>query len=230
MKITCSVFAGAGFLLASFAGTAQKSAPKSDLDASVRLNQIQVIGSHNSYHAGLLPGIAQLLQQKDPEAFKGLDYSHTGLAAQLDHGIRQIELDIFADSKGGRYAHPLGPKLVAQAGLPADPDPYPDGIMLKPGFKVMHVQDLDYASNCQPFIACLQIVRAWSQAHPGHVPIFILVETKQDMPDNKAIPWAVPEAWTPTIFDALDAEIRTVFSGDEMITPRPGTWAPSQSG
>jgi hypothetical protein len=197
---------------------AQTTRPVSDPDASVRINQIQVIGSHNSYHAGLLPGIAKLVQQEDPKAFATLDYAHPDLATQLNHGIRQIELDIFADSKGGRFAHPSGPALVAQAGLPADPDPYPNGVMLKPGFKVMHVQDIDYASNCQPFVACLQIVRAWSKAHPEHVPIFILVETKQDIPKAE-IPWTVPEPYTAATFDALDAEIRSVFSANEMIAP-----------
>jgi hypothetical protein len=91
--------------------------------------------------------------------------------------------------------------------------------MLKPGFKVMHVQDIDYASNCQPFVACLQIVRRWSAAHPQHVPIFILVETKQDVPENSEIPWTTPEPFTAATFDALDAEIRSVFSGDEVIVP-----------
>jgi hypothetical protein len=52
--------------------------------------------------------------------------------------------------------------------------------MMKPGFKVMHVQDIDYRSVCQPFSACLKEVRAWSHAHPHHIPIFILVETKQN--------------------------------------------------
>jgi hypothetical protein len=206
-----------GILLTALSAAAQT--PASNSDASVRINQIQVIGTHNSYHAGLPKGIAKLLEQKNPEAFKGLDYSHAGLADQLDHGIRQIELDIFADTQGGLYAHPYGPKLVAQAGLPPDPEPYPSGVMLRPGFKVMHVQDLDYVSNCQPFVACLQIVRAWSRQHPDHVPVFILVETKRDMPDDKSIPWTVPEPWTPRVFDALDAEIRSVFAKTEMIEP-----------
>jgi hypothetical protein len=132
--------------------------------------------------------------------------------------VRQIELDIFADSKGGRFAHPKGPIAVAQAGLPADPEPYPESVMLKPGFKVMHMQDMDYASNCQPFVACLQIVRSWSKAHPEHIPIFILVETKQHLPDNKH-PWTPVEPFTAETLDALDAEIRSVFSADELITP-----------
>jgi hypothetical protein len=198
---------------------AQSIARVVDPYASIQINQIQVIGSHNSYHAGLLPGIAKLIKQKNPQAFATLDYAHADLATQLNHGIRQIELDIFADSKGGRFAHPLGPALVAQAGVPVDPEPYPTGVMLRPGFKVMHVQDIDYVSNCQPFVACLQIVRAWSKAHPEHLPIFILLETKQDVPGDTEIPWTTPEPYTAATFDALDAEIRSVFSRDEMITP-----------
>jgi hypothetical protein len=190
----------------------------SDPDASVRVNQIQVIGTHNSYHAGLLPGIAKILHEKDPEDFKGLEYAHADLATQLDHGIRQIELDIFSDAAGGRFAHPLGPAMVAKAGLPPDADPYPGSLMQRPGFKVIHVQDIDYASNCQPFVACLEIVRKWSNAHPLHVPIFILVETKQDVPDAK-IQWTQPEPYTAATFNALDAEIRSVFSKNEIITP-----------
>jgi len=218
MKIFRYALVAIAALIIATLASAQTPGPEKNSDASVRINQIQVIGTHNSYHAGLLPGIAKLLEQKNPEAFKGLDYAHGGLATQLDHGIRQIELDIFADSKGGRYAHPFGPKLVAEAGLPADADPYADGVMLKPGFKVMHVQDIDYVSNCQPFVTCLRIVRDWSNAHPQHVPIFILVETKQDVPDDK-LPWTAPEPYTSATFDTLDAEIRSVFSKDEMITP-----------
>jgi hypothetical protein len=211
--------AGFGILAALLSAAAQTPEPGNNPDESVRINQLQVIGTHNSYHAGLPPGIAKLLEQKNPQAFDGLDYRHAGLADQLDHGIRQIELDIFVDAQGGRFANPYGPKLVAQAGLPPDPDPYPNGLMLRPGFKVMHVQDLDYVSNCQPFVACLGIVRDWSRQHPDHVPIFILVETKRGAPDDKGIPWTATEPWTPQVFDALDAEIRSVFPKSETITP-----------
>ena len=207
-----------GISLIATSAFAQTTAQGVDPDASVRINQIQVIGSHNSYHAGLQPGIAKLMQQMNPAAYATLDYTHAGLAAQLDHGIRQIELDIFADSKGGRFAHPQGPAMAANAGLPADPDPYPNGEMLKPGFKVMHVQDIDFVSNCQPFVACLQVVRAWSKAHPRHLPIFILVETKEGKPDAER-PWTETEPFTATAFDALDAEIRSVFPANEMIVP-----------
>jgi hypothetical protein len=207
-----------GISMIATCALAQPATRGVDPDASVRINQIQVIGTHNSYHAGLLPGIAKLMKQRDPGAYATLEYAHADLDTQLNHGIRQIELDIFADNKGGRFAHPLGQAMVAQAGLPADPDPYPNSVLLKPGFKVMHIQDIDFVSNCQPFVACLQIIRAWSRAHSEHVPLFILVETKEGMP-NAEIPWTATEPYTAATFDALDAEIRSVFSRNEIITP-----------
>ena len=187
-------------------------------DGAIKLNQIQVIGTHNSYHAGIALNESKLWQAKYAEAFKGLDYRHQPLTQQFDSGVRQIELDVFADTKGGLYTHPSGPSTVAAAHLPPDPDFDPNGIMTQPGFKVMHVQDIDYRSTCQPFIGCLKEIHEWSDAHPGHIPIFILVETKQGKPEGK-LKLTVPEDFTSATFDALDAEIRSVFSPDELITP-----------
>ncbi len=187
-------------------------------DGTLKLNQIQVIGTHNSYHAGIAPNEGKIWQAKYADAYKGLDYQHQPLPQQFDSGVRQIELDVYADSKGGLYAHPSGPSMVAAAKLPPDPDFDPNGVMSKPGFKVMHVQDVDYRSTCQPFTACLEQVRQWSRAHPDHVPIFILVETKQGKPRGE-LHLTEPEPFTSSTFDALDAEIRSVFPASEMITP-----------
>jgi hypothetical protein len=184
---------------------------------TVRLNQIQVIGTHNSYHAGIAPNESKIWQAKFAKAYEALEYTHPSLTKQLDGGVRQIELDVFADTKGGRYAHPSGPANAAAAGLPSDPPFDPNGIMEKPGFKVMHIQDVDYRSNCQPFTACLEEVKQWSQAHPHHIPIFILVETKQS--SIKELKLTEPETFTSSTFDALDAEIRSVFAPSELITP-----------
>ncbi len=189
-----------------------------DRDGALKLNQIQVIGTHNSYHAGIAPSEQKLWEMKDPDVFRGLDYQHETLTRQLDSGVRQIELDIFADSEGGRFAHPAGPRMVAEAQLPPDPPFDPEGVMMKPGFKVMHVQDIDYRSVCQPFTACLKEVRAWSQAHPHHIPIFILVETKQNSSEGP-MQLTLAEPFTPAVFNALDAEIRSVFPPEELITP-----------
>ena len=207
-----------GLALCLFTGSLPCFAAASSAKDFLKINQIQVIGTHNSYHAGLAPSEAKLLEQKNPKLYQALEYRHRPLDQQLTAGVRQIELDIYADSAGGRYVHPMGIDAVAAAGLPKDPDFDPDGLMSKPGFKVMHVQELDYRSTCQQLIACLKIVRAWSQAHKNHVPIFILLETKQSElpPQYHARP---PEKFTSATFDALDAEIRSVFRPNEMITP-----------
>ena len=194
----------------------QSSAPEQD--RTLRINQIQVIGSHNSYHSGIAPSEQKLIEQKNPKAMRALDYAHAPLADQLTGGVRQLEIDIYADSKGGRYSHPAIVGKVAEAGLPADPDFDPLHEMDKPGFKVMHVLDVDQRSSCHTFIACLTTIRSWSQQHPQHLPIFILVETKQGR--EGAAPQAhQPEPFTSETFDALDVEIRSVFSPKEMITP-----------
>jgi hypothetical protein len=183
----------------------------------VRLNQIQVIGSHNSYHIGLAPSETAWLQKVNEKSAAGLDYQHPSLDVQFNMGVRQVEIDVYADVKGGRYAHPANLKMIADAGLPADPPFDPNGLFLKPGFKVMHAQDIDYRSNCQPFTGCLAVILKWSNEHPGHVPIFVLIETKdaRGRPDFQV----EPEKFTPAVFDDLDKEIRSVIPKSKMIVP-----------
>ncbi len=211
ISLTIAVFAMGGLALAQQTTAAEQ-------DQRVHVNQIQVIGSHNSYHAGFPPSARKLMEMKNPKALHGLDYHHAPLGDQLTGGVRQIEIDVFADAKGGRYAHPAILNMVAKAGLPADPESDPHHEMEKPGFKVLHMQDVDVRSTCMTLIACLTDVRTWSKQHPHHLPIFILIETKEgkmrELPNA-----AMPEPFTAPVFDALDKEIRSVFKPSEMITP-----------
>lgn len=173
------------------------------MDANLRLNDIQVIGTHNSYKLPMAPQELAAHRRRDPGGADGLDYGHRPLAEQLDRGVRGLELDIYYDPQGGRYAHPSLPAKQRQA-------------MRQPGFKAMHLSDIDYRSNCQPFAECLRIVRDWSQAHPRHVPILILINAK----DGPAAPGAVqPLPFDAVAFDALDAEIRAVFPPGSLIEP-----------
>lgn len=219
MTLRCAMCVSLGsLLLATGACAVAQDGGLMAQDKIVRLNQIQVIGSHNSYHAGFAPSERKFLEMKDPKALHGLDYHHAPLGDQLSGGVRQIELDIFADPTGGRFAHPMIDREVAAAGLPADPDYDPNHEMDKPGFKVMHMQDFDQRSVCHLFVTCLTQVRTWSQAHPHHLPIFILVETKEgqvsEVPDAvKALPF------TPVILDAMDKEILSVFRKGEIVMP-----------
>jgi hypothetical protein len=208
-------FALALLVLASSPGLAQSQVRQ---DKLIRLNQIQVIGTHNSYNTGFAPSEEKFFSAQYPKAFHGLEYHHQPLADQLSGGVRQLELDIVADPKGGRFAHPKIVELTKQQGLPADPDFDPQHEMEKPGFKVVHLGDLNERSSCQRFVQCLEDIRGWSKAHPNHVPLFILVEDKQGRISQ--LPGAVEaEPWTGETWDALDREIRSVFPEKEIITP-----------
>jgi len=209
-----------GAMFCMVAGAQEKNAVNNVAaqDKVVRLNQIQVIGSHNSYHAGFAPSERKFLELKDPKALHGLDYHHAPLADQLSGGVRQIELDIFADPTGGRYAHLWLDDAVKKTGLAPDPsfDPYHE--MDKPGFKVMHMQGFDQRSTCHLFVTCLTEVREWSQAHPRHLPIFILVETKEgDVEEMPKAAKALP--FTPAVLDRMDKAILSVFKKSEIVTP-----------
>lgn len=188
-------------------------------DSGIRLNQIQLLGSHNSYHvapseqilgwlgtfAALAPGIAAELG--DPAL---LNYTHPTITTQLERGLRTFELDVFADSSGGRFAHPLLPELLNLGG------PRPTG-MDQPGMKVLHIQDIDFMSRCPTLIDCLTEMRAWSDGHPGHLPVIINVELKDDpLPDPFAA--TAIEPFDAANMDRLDAEIRSVL-GDRLLTP-----------
>lgn len=61
--------------------------------ADLRLNQIQVIGTHNSYHLRPAPAMLASAIRVNPAA-KEWDYSRLPLDKQLDHGIRSFELDL----------------------------------------------------------------------------------------------------------------------------------------
>ena len=82
-----------------------------------RLNQLQVIGSHNSYHIAPDGAIRELLVSRNAQRAQALDYTHRPLAEQFSKlGIRQVELDVYADPKGGLFASPAARSIVRALG------------------------------------------------------------------------------------------------------------------
>ncbi len=57
------------------------------------LNQIQVIGSHNSYKKAIDPKLFAVLQKADSAGMSKIDYSHAPLTEQLNLGLRALEID-----------------------------------------------------------------------------------------------------------------------------------------
>lgn len=182
----------------------------------IRLNHIQVLASHNSYKQAIEAPLFEQLLAEDSSRFLGLEYEHRSLTKQLDLGIRKLELDIVHDPKGGKYAHPLGLAMVTSQGIA--PLPYdPEGDMQLPGFKVLHVQDIDFRSNCLLLTSCLQEILDWSDQHPRHLPIAISFNAKDgkiDLPD-----FEVPLSFTSTAFDSLDQALLSVFPREKILAP-----------
>ena len=69
----------------------------------LRLNQIQVIGTHNSYHIAPAGALMQAFAAQNAELAASVDYTHRPLPEQFARlGIRQIELDLFASENSAR--------------------------------------------------------------------------------------------------------------------------------
>ena len=176
------------------------------------MNQIQVIGSHNSYKQAIDPKLFALLQKTDSVSMSKIDYEHLTLTQQLNQGLLALEIDVYADTQGGRYAHPKGLDLA-----PGQPPYDLAGLMKQPGFKVFHIQDLDYRSNAPTFKLALLELKKWSAAHPTHHPVFITMNAKSEALKRPGL--TVPEPFTPAVFAALDKEILDNLGTDKVIMP-----------
>lgn len=179
------------------------------------MNDVQTVGSHNSFKARIPAAVMAKLRAMEPKLADGLDYYHVPLARQLDAGVRQLELDIFADPEGGRYADPKGEAWARAAG---ERTGFDRAAMLKPGFKVFHIPDVDYLSTCATLVRCLGEVDRWSRAHPDHLPIMITINAADASSERAGITAPLPLD-RPALLDALDREIRSALPGKRLITP-----------
>ncbi len=222
---------------------------------SVTLDQIQVIGSHNSYHLEAVKRESNFRKAIVGDTADALEYTYASVGQQLGQfNVRQLEFDVWFDPEGGLYAKPLIRTLTLGGSLGQE--------MRAPGNKVLHIQDIDYHSNCVTFRECLQEVKTWSDRHPEHIPITFLIEFK-DTPltwtaaqkqevreqqaeitegkpasERKKIVASVKEAlladpvpWTSSRMDTVDADIAR-SSRPRRSSPRisfavtPPPWSP----
>ena len=182
------------------------------LDINLRIDQLRMVGTAESYKQrpnSALMGLIRMGGKKDAEA---LDYGHPSLAAQLDADVRSLQFNVAYDPEGGAYKNPAGANMAMEL----VPENYIKA-MSKPGFKVIHVLDVDYQSSCLTLKDCLRQVAAWSKAHPRHLPIVIALTTndaKTPMPGATK-----PRECDESAMNALEKEVRTVFAPGQMITP-----------
>lgn len=156
---------------APICGGAQGEVPVLPRDGALRLNQVQAMGTHNSYHIA-------------PDTL--LDASHAYTLPPLDEqaalGVRQFELDVHRRNEGG--------------------------------FDVLHLPTIDPNTTCLAFEDCLCTLRSWSDAHPGHLPLVVWIEPKDELddlsPDYRPMSGHLLE---------LDDEIRAVFPPERLLAP-----------
>ncbi len=182
-------------------------------DDVLRLNHLQVVGSHNSYHIRPREPLFSAIAALVPPLADAWEYTHLPLDEQFsEQGVRQIELDIFADPEGGRYANRAAVELLTGDGASGLSE------LDEPGLKVLHVQDLDFESTCLTLIHCLETIRDWSLDHPDHAPLLVLIEAKDEAIDAP-FETVIPLPFDSQQLDTLDEEIRSVFSPGHVLTP-----------
>jgi hypothetical protein len=206
-----------GLLAATLTACSPKAEapPEAPQKPDAHLNQIQAIGTHNSYKQTIPEPVMALIKATSPEAAITLDYAHRPIAEQLDKGARQLEIDPYYDPEPGSLADPMAPKILARQGIQLPPEDLSD--LTKPGLKVLHVSDIDYRSSCHLFVGCLQQIKAWSDANPQHAPILITVNPKHE---GLSWPGSTPvQPFERAALDLMDAEILSVFPRDRIVTP-----------
>lgn len=149
--------------------------------AALRLNQIQVVGTHNSYHLRPSEQLLKTLIAIRRDA-KQWDYSRETLDQQLDRGIRSFELDLQ---------------------------------LLKDQWHVMHVPTFDSGTTVKTLEDACRLIREWSNAHRGHVPISLLLELKEE---GAALTRAIRHPRAADL-DQIDKIVRDSFPPDRLITP-----------
>lgn len=196
------------------------------------LNGMQVWGTHNSCHIAPDEPVLRLLKVFSKEAGT-LDYNHLPLSEQLDkYDIRQVELDIYADSEGGLFSKRLGHLLCRKK--------FNTGIaeLEEPGFKVLHIPHIDYNTTVHKFKDALRELQDWSNNSPGHLPIMILLDIKGALPlDTLSRPLRglikgvlfllrllridirLPQEIRRKELMDLEEEVLEVFDKDALITP-----------
>ena len=187
--------------------------------AAPRLNDMQLLGTHNSYHIAPARMIRKIVSLSGRVDGRSLDYTHQKLAVQLGKfNVRQVELDVYADPEGGRFTKRLVNLLLGKSPTASE------RVMYRRGFKVLHFPDIDFNSNCLTLQLCLLELRKWSEANVRHLPLVIWIELKEESLAQHLpafLGFGVTKLFptTAAIVSSLDTEIRGVFPRNKIIIP-----------
>jgi hypothetical protein len=82
------------------------------------------------------------------------------------------------------------------------------------GLQVFHLPGVDPETTCLAFADCLEEIQQWSWPKPGHVPVVVWLELKDDID-------ALAEDYLEMgdHIDEVEAAIREVFPDEQLLTP-----------
>lgn len=215
----------------------------SNIPADLKINEIQVLGTHNSYAqpvdshviAHAAPIVNKMMEyfmssktEEELSGFKenhpnnmdfanGLRYNHPPFPDQLDAGLRNLEIDVYYDPDGGRFSNPAAYRVLQEEGV-ENLAPHNTKGLETPGFKVLHMADYDFRSHYPTFKDALEALKKWSDENEGHIPIYIQLEAKDMGIPIFPNPTKV-EQFDATAYEKLDAEIFEILGRDNVITP-----------
>lgn len=154
----------------------------------VRINEIAVIGTHNSYQLLTYTPrriISKILKHTHIVKIRDKsDFEMDTLTEQLEQGVRNLEIDIETVDDNGSVS-----------------------------FIVTHDPLIDNVSSCHDFSKCLEEIALWSDHNPGHIPVYLLIEPKGDVPEIKNM-----KNFSAEYALEFDKVIREVL-GDRLLTP-----------
>ena len=155
----------------------------------VKINEIAVLGTHNSYQLlGTAPKRA-LMRTLQIISFGAVEnkavFEMDTFTEQLENGVRNLEIDIETVDNEGSIS-----------------------------FIVSHKPILDNVSSAYNFENALKEIAMWSDNNPGHLPIYLLIEPKSNVPSiNNMQDFSVKYA------QEFDKVLREVL-GEKLLTPK----------
>ncbi len=159
------------------------------LESGIKFNELRYIATHNSYKNESVPELKMWYGIVSRLTFgyipdDGGEFCLPALSDQLDSGIRSLEMDVEVMHEEGETS-----------------------------FVCIHSPVLDMTTNSYDFSLALKEIKLWSDAHPGHLPITVIVEPKVAM-----LPMVDMDVFTFKNALALDAVLKDEL-GEKLFTP-----------
>lgn len=160
------------------------------IENGVKYNEVQFLGTHNSYQIEATEEYKQLFRTLSDLTFglisaETAEFTMDSLTEQLEVGIRSLEIDIETVDKEGDVS-----------------------------FIVTHNPQMDNTTGCYDFEKAIEEIKMWSDHNPGHLPVTVIVEPKKGV-----IPVNDMKNLTMEYVSVLE-EIISEKMGDTLLTPK----------